>query len=146
MSLRLSWHLKFSCLSLWSSEITDGHCHAWLQCGLLMHLETSCTQAAGGGGLLLSPWHGILYTMYVRGCTRYTAQADLEIVIFLPQPPKCWYYRCTTMCAPKIVSIHLQPSIHPSIYVSIYLSGSCVCTHEYLSCYACAGQRTTCES
>jgi hypothetical protein len=25
----------------------------------------------------------------------YVAQADLELVIFLPQPPECWDYRHT---------------------------------------------------
>jgi hypothetical protein len=29
-----------------------------------------------------------------QGLTHYVVQADLELMILLPQPPKCWDYSC----------------------------------------------------
>jgi hypothetical protein len=44
-----------------------------------------------------------VFFFFQRG-SRHVAQAGLELVILLPQPPKCWNYRCVP---PHSASEHL---------------------------------------
>jgi hypothetical protein len=56
----------------------------------------------------LHPMYYYYHCFFLLQDLSLVAQADLELLIFLPQSPKCWEYSCVSPCPSGIILNPLQ--------------------------------------
>lgn len=73
----------------------EGHCSAedWLS-----HRSSSCSGQWGGRDIQSAVAQFLLFCFVFKLGVTYGAQAGLELLALLVQPPDCWDYRCVPTC------------------------------------------------